>query len=492
MNQASSTSLYAKSGLESDDLGRPTKRIRTTSLCVMASVASLNANAIDAFQQGNYDEAEEHYTHALYRLRCASACSCHPEAVSASLRAVAKEVPSSDTMSDVVSCSSSNSSQDMTPLSKYDEGMDVYQEPESLNDVFGMPSISSRLHYNVGLCQIGRGKLDEAILSFEKSLHQVENSSEKESFFRLRVLCKVGFCYFGMGNGEEAAECFHRSLGLAVQSSSDKVVVAACLNCLAVVYFHYHPERANEAMQLLKQSLSIYRERRGDISKEVATVLNNMGRIHFLRFEYEEALSVYAEALFIRVQILGEDSIDVAATVYNSGQCYHQLGQFENAMQYYKRFIDLITKNGGPPGRDAAIVYRGIGEILQQQHDLKRAFNAFKDALQAEKQSLGKFNQQVASTLNKLGNLCYEMQDHTSALQYYQEGLEIETSILDPLHPHIVITLTNIAHIEVGRSGDCLLLNSWMSSSSLYSFSTWYPETTAQLCSSTSCLPTSL
>lgn len=434
MNPASFASRYANTGHDVGDIGRPSKRIRTASCCAMDHVETLSLSGNNAFQQGKFLEAEDHFTRALRRIGASNV--------------VSKQSTAKNTAQDFTGDSYALSS-----ISKYDEGMLQFQNPEAVRDMFEADSISSRLNYNIGLCKTAKADFATALACFEVSLQQAQRSSEAEKKLQFRVLQQIGYCHFIMGNGKEANQRYQQALELAAEL--DHIAVGACLNCMAVVYFHHRPELADEAMELLKQSLAIYRETLGDVSKEVATVLNNIGRIHYLRSEYKDALAVYSESLTIRVQVLGEASVDVAATVYNSGQCYHQLGQLDNAMQYYERFLGTIKVNGRLSSRDAAIVYRGIGDIHQEKNETKHAINAFKNALQAEKESLGKFHHEVASTLNKLGNLCYETQDFVSALIYYKEGLKIETTILEPLHPHIVITLTNIAHIEVSEGVAC-------------------------------------
>lgn len=432
MNPASFASRYANTGHDVGDIGRPSKRIRTASCCAMDHVETLSLSGNNAFQQGKFLEAEDHFARALRRI--------------GAINVVSKQSTAKKTAQDFT-----GDSYILSSISKYDEGMLQFQNPETVRDIFEADLIASRLNYNIGLCKTAKADFAKALACFEMSLQQAQRSSEADQKLQFRVLQQIGYCHFIMGNGKEANQRYQQALELAGVTELDDIAVGACLNCMAVVYFHHRPELADEAMELLKQSLAIYRETLGDVSIEIATVLNNIGRIHYLRSEYKDALAVYFESLTIRVQLLGEDSVDVAATVYNSGQCYHQLGQLGNAMQYYERFLGMIKINGRFSSRDAAIVYHGIGEIHQENNERNHAINALKSALQAEKESLGRFHHEVASTLNKLGNLCFETQDFVSALIYYKEGLKIETTILEPSHPHIVITLTNIAHIEVSE-----------------------------------------
>jgi tetratricopeptide (TPR) repeat protein len=80
------------------------------------------------------------------------------------------------------------------------------------------------------------------------------------------------------------------------------------------------------------EALAIRQAILGDEHRDVATTLNNIGRVHYMKGEYDKALTLYNEALAIRRKLLGHDHLDVAATVYNAGQTHHQRGELSYAL----------------------------------------------------------------------------------------------------------------------------------------------------------------
>ena len=58
----------------------------------------------------------------------------------------------------------------------------------------------------------------------------------------------------------------------------------------------------------------------GGEHKEVATVLNNIGRVYFDIAKYPEAFSFYHESLRLRRKLLGSDHVDTSASIYNAAQ----------------------------------------------------------------------------------------------------------------------------------------------------------------------------
>lgn len=464
------SSQHARSQ-EREDIGRPRKKLRgaTNSLVVSTFdiVTSLVENGIKSFTSSNFCEAETCFAQALRHLdNDDHLCDSRKRMIG-----TVHDPPTDDIASatqsinfDIVANLSMNGgrkncslkSDDLTPSKsslsmvesyEYDEGMDMYQEPESVNNLIDDDSVSARLLYNIGLIKVKQNHYEAALSFFERTLTMINSPCQANAQLELQVLHKMGYVHYRISDTPKATERYLQAMALAVRASLDKSAVAAALNCLGVVHFHSQAADTARAMQLFTRSLAYYRTSLGSKPKHIASVLNNIGRVHFLRSEYDKAVQVYAEALSIRTEVLGPDSLDVAATTYNTGQTYQKLGRLDDALECYERFLKVIHKRLGGDSRDAAIAYRCMGEIYHEKGEIQRAFGLFKDALRAGKASLTTFHPSVASTLNMLGNLCYEMKDQTAALRYYREGLEVEQVVLPPEHPHVIITLTNIGHI---------------------------------------------
>lgn len=82
---------------------------------------------------------------------------------------------------------------------------------------------------------------------------------------------------------------------------------------------------SNKALFLFRETLNIFKLHKGPESREVATLLNNIGR-NYLDGRYNEALNVYTNALDIWCLCLGNNSVNVAATICIKGQTHHQKG----------------------------------------------------------------------------------------------------------------------------------------------------------------------
>lgn len=335
---------------------------------------------------------------------------------------------------------------------EYDEGMYAYTEPLPFEESPCESVRSATLLYNVAQTHVRRGRYIVAKKYFESALVRLRlsNAGPPTPISLVRIYHNLGHCFYRLGKNEDARRCYNKARTTAADCHLGPYHVAAANVARAVLLFHNNLEDLDTALELFDSSLSIYRKEYGE-SKEVATILNNIGRVHYLKGRYENALVVYEEALQIRRQSLGRSSIDVAATVCNTGQTHHQKGNLDQAMEFYKEFLELAQRRLGTNHRDVAIIYKCMGDIFHERKDREQAKVMYEKALVVGKQALGPYHPELTSTLNKLGNLHYEMQDLDAALQYYTEGLHVEKIILDPCHPHLLVTLANIAQIHRHR-----------------------------------------
>ena len=396
---------------------------------------------------------------------------------------------------------SNNSTANKAPQEEYDEGMRVFKDTLPIEKYMRQEYKSCALLYNIAQTYVNRNQYEGAIKYFELSLSRSNTNTTLQSVSGcviIRVLHNLGYCNYRLGRNGDAMKYYQHSLSLSLQQkqrsqtrdandcvwkTTNESDLAASLNAVGVLLFHSSCSSSTagssqhvangkndssknncaKALSMFQTSLSIYRslqfEANDTITATLATVLNNIGRVHYICEEYKQALVVYDEALRLRRLALGDNSVDSGATIYNKAQTLFQLGQSQESMKHYTQFLRIAQQrqqlknmnNGGTPvkeTRDVAIVYKCMAEIHHQNSENKLAMALYKKALHAMRSSMGDLHPEVASTLNKLGNLSYEMEDYGAAMTYYEQGLAIERVALPQNHPHIVITLTNIAHIH--------------------------------------------
>ncbi|KAL9190315.1 hypothetical protein ACHAXT_007526 [Thalassiosira profunda] len=370
----------------------------------------------------------------------------------------------------------------------FDEGMHSFPglesiDPASLWDAPSnsvSPAIEATLLFNVGQVHRRRGELDAASKCYDHALDALAgwNAVSVESHLEnmlsrhpvvIPVLHNIGSLQYRRGDIGPALETYNRALRLSRAMYGDRHPhVAAALNCLGVLHYHDANSPSDDAadttgetssdtetggstaraMELFQQSLASRIEVLGPNHVEVATVLNNIGRIHVQHDEFDLALGYYENALRIRRTILGSDNLDYAATAFNAGQSFHQKGELGRASELYNEFLRVALMKFGHAHRDVAVVLSGIAQIHQERGENAKALELYEASLCAGKAALGEHHSEIAMLLNRMGNFYFEQERLDDALRCYKRGLRIERRVLPPDHPNIVVTLSNLGEIH--------------------------------------------
>ena len=180
--------------------------------------------------------------------------------------------------------------------------------------------------------------------------------------------------------------------------------------------------------------------------KDVATTLNNIGRVYFDRSDFKEALAYYEEALSIRKDVFGEDHMDVAATIFNIGQAHHRLGLLKEALEYYCKFYSYISRFGSlDQHRDEFVALKHMAQVHHEQKNVAEARSCYQKAINVSLMLCGpQQEKETACILNMFGNMLYENGLFDKAAEIYEQGLAIERKVLEPCCVNIIITLSNI------------------------------------------------
>ena len=343
---------------------------------------------------------------------------------------------------------------------EYDEGMSCFSDlirmdGPVLEQIQSNNEAAAVILYNMGLLYLRRGQVkDEAAKEcFVRALHLSRSSSSRSPVSIVGIMHNIGYIQYKNSKLEEALSTFNEALQLfrpihATTTDNEKIQLAATLNCLGVIYFHLPKSDTSRALEYYNKSLEIRNQvfSCGSDNQDVATTLNNIGRVYYIKGEYDHALAKYLEALRIRRTLLGKDHLDVAATVYNAGQTFHQQGQLDKALKYYQEFMRITVPKLGQNHRDVSVMLKCMAQIYHEQKNYEKALKLYEEALTVGGQALG-VHAEVASILNKMGNLFYEQGDFDNALHRYQQGLDVERAVLHDVHPNITVTLTNIGQI---------------------------------------------
>ena len=274
---------------------------------------------------------------------------------------------------------------------EYDEGMGAFSDPISIDisnkTDLDESDVEATILYNIGQLCLRLGENEEALESFCLALKSLKwNNASRQThvhdLIAIAILHNIGHLQYRTGMYDDAVRTYSRALQIA-KSSAFKfdLEVAASLNCLGVLYFHQPKNKSGNSMDVFVEALAIRRAILGSDHKDVATALNNIGRVHYMKGEFVMALATYHEAVRIRKLLLGDDHLDVGATVYNTGQTHHQIGDLDKAMDCYKEFWRIASLQLGNEHRDVAVMLKCMAQIYHEQKKYDQALKLYKEAL---------------------------------------------------------------------------------------------------------------
>jgi tetratricopeptide (TPR) repeat protein len=224
------------------------------------------------------------------------------------------------------------------------------------------------------------------------------------------------------------------------------------------------------SIQWLQRALDIHRCHlwtTPDSHLEVATVLNNLGRVHHQLGHYDQARACYSESLCLRKFLLGSFHLDVGATMFNLGELErlgwengNENGTAEEARVMHQGFLTLVKQvakhqqnkidaliNGGGTHDQLSKMPVELNQMLtvsnmyladfefvcqnfsQAAELYTRAINAANKSSDPPSSAVQQQHQQSQIKIiiwNKLGHCWFELGKWREALQAYGLGFEQE------------------------------------------------------------------
>ncbi|CAB9499702.1 Kinesin light chain [Seminavis robusta] len=458
-----------------EDGNNNTTKVVLPSTCDCDEIAQFNNAGVSLLEQGRRTEAANNFLRALWQLEhqqqqqdqttsCCNAIISSSHLLSSTITPVASTTTTT-TAPDTAASSSIPRERALPSCyifqrEDYDEGLHVYQD--------ALPILSSQVHqqvvtlrYNMGLIYVGYKQYNQARRWFQMAwnlLQQYQPADEQQHLLQLYILHNLGYCSYCLGLNPEAMQFYQDALAVLTTSTGSATMMdrAAAYNCIAVLLFHRSSAQENdseEALTLLQESLNIYQANTivSSCRRQVATVLGNMGRIHFLTSDHEMAMNAFHKAYHIRKQLLGDDSMDTAAMLFNLGQSLHYRGALEPALEAYREFLRVASGHyGSATHRDICAVQRAMAQVHRQQGQLDEACTLLRRAFQAGCGAVGPLETEVSCILSEMGSLYAERNDYTNAIDCFLHFLQTQETLFkdtQPLHANILITKINIARV---------------------------------------------
>jgi tetratricopeptide (TPR) repeat protein len=246
----------------------------------------------------------------------------------------------------------------------------------------------------------------------------VEGSTERQ----LRALHHYGDVLQVLGRNDEALDCFNEMLARAYRLDL-RTKGGAAHGRIGRLY--RETGRLDEAEIHLEAALGLFED--GHDERGIASTVDDLGKLHWLRGDYQKALTSTQRALGLRRKI--GDRRSIALSLNNLGLVYQDSGQFRLALDAFEQALRIRREVGDLVG--VSISLNNLGTVAQDQRDETRALQLFLEAYEVAKET-GDRNR-IALVLTNLGETYNRVGDPTKAIVYLKQAEEIADDLGDKL-----------------------------------------------------------
>ncbi|MBA2540849.1 MAG: tetratricopeptide repeat protein [Deltaproteobacteria bacterium] len=172
---------------------------------------------------------------------------------------------------------------------------------------------------------------EEARVLYAKGLQMI---GDREAPARMDALHNLGDVLEQTGHTDEAMACFVEMLNLAWRYDNLAKAGAAYSR---LARGQRRLGKYDIAMEHLRRAYELFERSRDD--RGIASTLDDMGRVNWLRGGFGQALDYHRQALTIR-RALG-DRRSIALSLANIGRVHHDSGNFKAAISQFREALDL-------------------------------------------------------------------------------------------------------------------------------------------------------
>lgn len=200
-----------------------------------------------------------------------------------------------------------------------------------------------------------------------------------------------------------------------------------------------------------KQALAVRKAKLGADHPDVAETENELGNLYKQRGDYPQAETRYKQALAIRESKLPAGDPRIADSVSDLAALYQSMGDLKAAEPLLRRALELRQKALGAEHPSVAESLDQLAGLVLAQGNPSEAEQLLLRALKIREAKLGAAHPQVAESYSDLGDLYFAKSDLGKAEQSYQRALEIRQKALGAEHPLVARSLFKLASLYRSR-----------------------------------------
>jgi tetratricopeptide (TPR) repeat protein len=257
---------------------------------------------------------------------------------------------------------------------------------------------------------------------YVKGLALLRDGAEGSTEQQLRALHHYGDVLQVQGKNDEALDAFNEMLVRAYRLDLRSKGGAAHSR---IGRLYRDTGRLDDAKVHLEAALSLFEDSRDE--RGIASTVDDIGKLHWLRGDYKRALEYTQRALTMRRKI--GDRRSIALSLNNLGLVYQDSGQFKLALDAFEQALRIRREIGDLVG--VSISLNNLGTVAQDQRDDARGLQLFLEAYEVAKET-GDRNR-IALILTNLGETYNRLGDAPKAIHYLKQAEDIADELGDKM-----------------------------------------------------------
>jgi tetratricopeptide (TPR) repeat protein len=255
-----------------------------------------------------------------------------------------------------------------------------------------------------------------------KGLTLIKEGAAVDAGLRLVALHHYGDVLQSLGRNEEALAAFREMLDRSYRLDL-RAKGGAAHSRIGRLY--RETGRLDAAARHLAAALSLFEESADE--RGIASTVDDIGKLHWLRGDYPRALEFTRRALVTRRKV--GDRRSIALSLNNLGLVYQDSGQFRPALDSFEQALVIRREIGDLVG--VSITLNNLGTVAQDQRDDARALALFTEAYEMAKET-GDRNR-IAIILTNIGETHNRLGDVKKAIVFLKEAEELADELGDKL-----------------------------------------------------------
>ena len=269
----------------------------------------------------------------------------------------------------------------------------------------------------------------------------------------LKAKALLGWTYQATGDYDKAMNIYSSVLKQA-EELSDSDEIASILNNMGIV--HYYRGETDAALGYWERSISIYEEL-GD-RQGMGWSRGNMGNAYYRKGDYDMSLDYMKKSLVLAEEIDNKRSIGLWMS--NIALVYKAKGDLDKALDYLERSIGIKEEMGNKSSLGRSL--SNLGVLYQNEKGYYDKAMVYYERSLAISEELGE-KDQIGLYLANIGSLFSDKGDYDKALTYFERSLVLSEEIGDK--GNLIYNFTQIGLVHYFKKTDFELAAKYMEKS---------------------------